>query len=201
MKIDFSFGFALFRVCSLIGAVLCGSAAFSIDSSSFSQIDQPTNDYWTSAKIIGEKSERGAILRQVDSTYLLNHRYLDQTITAFNRGKLDRKVLYFPDVSGVIQPFLVKERSNFSAVLAAKFPNIRAYSGVGLNNTSLKIRFSYSLDGISAVIVGDKQHGKTFIRKRYGSSDQYYVFSASQQADVRSVFSCMTPEPKKPLGL
>ena len=109
----------------------------------------------------------------------------------------DQSVVYFPGTRGEMVPFLVKEKSNFSPVLAAKFPHITAYSGVALNNPNVKVRFSLSPDGIEATIQGDQQEGKTTIRKLSRGADSYMVYTKLDRIKTKNPFSCTTPVPDK----
>jgi len=109
----------------------------------------------------------------------------------------DQSVVYFPDTRGQMMPFLVKEKSNFSPVLAAKFPRITAYSGVALNNPNVKVRFSLSPDGIEATIQGDQQAGKTTIRKLSRDAGSYMVYSKLDRIKTKNPFLCTTPVPDK----
>ena len=108
-----------------------------------------------------------------------------------------QSVVYFPNTSGQMTPFLVEEKSNFSPILAAKFPNITAYSGIALNNPDVKVRFSLSLDGIEAMIDGDQGAEKTTIRKLSRDADSYVVFTKLDLMKTRNPFSCATPVPSK----
>ncbi|HIG66624.1 MAG TPA: hypothetical protein EYQ44_02155 [Porticoccaceae bacterium] len=108
-----------------------------------------------------------------------------------------QSVVYFPNTSGQMMPFLVTEKSNFSSVLAAKFPNITAYSGIALNNPDVKVRFSMSPDGIEAMIEGDQGPEKTTIRKLSRDADSYVVFTKLDLMKTRNPFSCSTPVPSK----
>jgi subtilisin-like proprotein convertase family protein len=110
----------------------------------------------------------------------------------------DQSVVYFPNTLGQMMPFLVKEKSNFSPVLAAKFPRITAYSGVALNNPNVKVRFSLSPDGIEAIIQGDQQVGKTTIRKLSRDADSYVVHTKLDRSKTKIPFLCRTPVPDKP---
>ena len=109
----------------------------------------------------------------------------------------DQSVVYFPDTRGQMMPFLVKEKSNFSPVLAAKFPRITAYSGVALNNPNVKVRFSLSPDGIEAMVHGDQQEGKITIRKLSRDADSYVVYTKLDRSKTKIPFSCTTPVPDK----
>ena len=104
-------------------------------------------------------------------------------------------VIYLPDYAGEMIPFLVQKQSNFSPILAAKFPKITAYSGIGLNHSDLKLRLSVSPAGINAIISGHHSHDKTRIKRLSIGSNKYTVDTSEVVSDTRNPFSCMTPEP------
>ena len=67
----------------------------------------------------------------------------------------------FPMPDGNIQEFDVKESPVFAPQLAAKYPNIKSFKGIGVDDRSLSIRFDYSINGFHASIHTVK--GKVFI--------------------------------------
>ena len=66
-------------------------------------------------------------------------------------SKKNEIVIELPTPNG-IQRFLVKEASVFSDELAAKYPQIKSYVGVGLDDKTARVRFSKSKIGIHVMI-------------------------------------------------
>ncbi|MGY0407968.1 MAG: reprolysin-like metallopeptidase, partial [Polaribacter sp.] len=71
--------------------------------------------------------------------------------TSFKRGVYNvksskKKVIEIPTAYGV-KKFYIEESSNFSKELAAKYPNIKSFSGTMVENPSIKVEFSVGLDG------------------------------------------------------
>jgi hypothetical protein len=60
-------------------------------------------------------------------------------------------IMELPTPNG-IQRFLVKEAAVFSDGLAAKFPSIKSYVGVGIDDATARVRFSKSKAGFNAMI-------------------------------------------------
>ena len=155
--------------------------------------------YWQSQGIL--KGSVDSLVSKIDSqssvAFSLNENDFRAELQKSYKYTYDQSVVYFPDTRGQMMPFLVKEKSNFSPVLAAKFPDITAYSGVALNNPSVKIRFSLSPDGIEAMIHGDQQEGKITIRKLSRDADSYVVYTKLDRSKTKTPFSCTTPAPDK----
>ena len=79
---------------------------------------------------------------------------------AINKNEINKKLIFskknesvieLPTPNG-IQRFLVKEASVFSDELAAKYPQIKSYVGVGLDDKTARVRFSKSKVGIHVMI-------------------------------------------------
>ena len=65
---------------------------------------------------------------------------------------LSGTVITFPDANGILQRFRIVESSVMDPALSAKYPDIKSYSGKGVDNSGLNIRFSTSASGLFATI-------------------------------------------------
>ena len=100
-------------------------------------------------------------------------------------------ILYFPNAQGEMIAFVVEEKSNFSPVLAAKFPEITAYIGFAIGDPSLKVHFSTAPSGLEAVISNDMSGRRTNIKKLRGTQN-YRVTSNYTDLHNHDEFSCST---------
>jgi len=76
-----------------------------------------------------------------------------------------------PNTKGDLERFLVWESSNFESDLQAKFPDIRAYAGIGITDPKATLNFSLSPSGIQSMVL------------RAGSSSEF-IESYSKQLAV-----------------
>ena len=81
-----------------------------------------------------------------------------------------QNIIYFPNALGEMIAFDVKEKSNFSPILAAKFPEISSFIGVAVNDASQQIRFSLAPAGIQAAITSSTRPEKVTIEKIRGTN-------------------------------
>ncbi|MDC0172196.1 M12 family metallo-peptidase [Gammaproteobacteria bacterium] len=103
-----------------------------------------------------------------------------------------QNIIYFPNAFGEMIAFDVKEKSNFSPILAAKFPEISAFIGVAVNDASQKIHFSLAPEGIQAAITSSTRPEKVTIEKIRGTNT-YAVADLTEAVKSRDGFICTTP--------
>ena len=103
-----------------------------------------------------------------------------------------QNIIYFPNELGEMIAFDVKEKSNFSPVLAAKFPEISSFIGVAVNDSSLQIHFSLAPVGIQAAITSSTRPEKVTIENIRGTNT-YAVADAIEPVKSRDSFVCTTP--------
>jgi hypothetical protein len=72
----------------------------------------------------------------------------------------------------VLEKILVWESSNFEPELQAKYPDIRAYAGVGITDPTASLNFSLSSQGMQTMILR-AESGSEFIE----ASEVLYTFS------------------------
>ena len=106
------------------------------------------------------------------------------------------KLIYFPDAKGQMTAFTVIEKSNFSPVLAAKFPEISAFVGTAIGDPSRKIRFSVAPTGIEASIT-IKGNPATQIKNVRGTTT-YNIIGHFDSAHPQDNFSCHTEAETNP---
>ncbi|WP_109097337.1 choice-of-anchor L domain-containing protein [Aquimarina sp. AU58] len=172
---------------------------FAFSVSAFSQ-----SKYWDTVLF---PQSRG-IVKTSDSSDPDHYTILSLDLTAFaihlqqapNRNTVPREaglIVEFPDQNGRLSRYKVQEASILHSDLAAKYPDIKSYAGVSLENTSVTIRFSVTPSGFHGMILGMPQ-GTIYIDP-YSKDKQYYMAFAKKdlQADL-SQFRCQVQETVQP---
>ena len=98
-----------------------------------------------------------------------------------------------PNMNGDLERFLVWESSNFEPELQTQFPNIRAYSGIGITDRNASLYFSLSPKGIQSMILrGDS--GSEFIEPYSKDSTVYVLFNSKNRNKGSLPFTCKTED-------
>ncbi|BAP31566.1 uncharacterized protein CHSO_2529 [Chryseobacterium sp. StRB126] len=104
-------------------------------------------------------------------------------------GEKSEVIISFPNSDGRMENFKVKENSNFTPELAAKYPDIKSYVGQGLEDPNSTVYFSVSPLGLSSMeIYGDKS--AVFIEPYAKDLSTYVVYKKSDKNDDLSKFEC-----------
>ena len=99
-------------------------------------------------------------------------------------------VISLPNADGGIEEFEVYEASNFESDLQAQFPEIRAYSGKGVNDKYATLKISISPQGIQTMIFrADKEN--EFI-EAYSQDHTVYAVFKSQREIGKLAWTCST---------
>ena len=102
-------------------------------------------------------------------------------------GRSQTKIL-FPLPSGELQTFVVEEASNFHPKLAAQFPAIKSYVGIGQDDLTATIRFDISHKGLHAMIRSGR-HSSVFIEP-LTKEGLYAVFYKKNEIERTTNFTC-----------
>ena len=100
-------------------------------------------------------------------------------------------IIRFPDNKGNLISYRIKEAPVMSPSLAKKFPNNRSYVGVGLNDKSLKVRFSVNELGLHAMFI-DKDRKVQYIDAISKDKKYYKVYSRKDLSIEDNDFKCFT---------
>ena len=96
-------------------------------------------------------------------------------------------VIAFPLDDGSIENFVISESPVMAPKLAAKYPNIKSYSGQGLDNPLHSIRFDYTPLGFHGSIHTPK--GKVYIDPfTEGKGDFCVVYNTNNMSEVTPAF-------------
>ncbi|MBF4466086.1 reprolysin-like metallopeptidase [Flavobacterium sp. LC2016-12] len=120
--------------------------------------------------------------------YKLNSDFLKSKLAA-TTGKTSKEItseITIPNSDGVLERFTVWESSNFEPELQAKYPEIRAYEGSGLDDKSAKIHFSVSPSGIQTMVFrADKV--TEFIEANPDDKSEYVLFAKNNSSSKKLI--------------
>jgi len=139
------------------------------------------------SKSLNELSVKNAKL------FTLNEADFKNQLTSTSINSKLSTIVYFPDAAGQIVGFKVEEAPVFSPELNAKYPQIKSYKGVAVNNPNKKIRFSVSQNGIQTMVVDNISSQATFMQKA-ADSTSYMLYTRSAFDVVDNDFVCETKE-------
>lgn len=106
-------------------------------------------------------------------------------------SKNNTSEITIPNSNGVLERFKVWESSNFEPELQAKYPNIRSYEGIGLDDKTAKINFSLAPIGLQTMVLrADKP--SEYIEQDSDNQSQYVLSAKNDDASKR--LSCKTAE-------
>jgi hypothetical protein len=148
---------------------------------------------WKSTTKGASTAKEGKEMIQAAGIYNLDMQVFKQQLanTPERFSNLPGNIVSIPNASGKMERFEVWEASNFTPELQAKFPNIRSYVGIGIDDSQAYLRFSTSPDGISTMTL---RNGKSeFIEPYSTDGKKYIVFdSKSHRAQGEIPFECST---------
>ena len=114
-------------------------------------IHAQSDDLW-------QKVSLGSLNKRINSSgsetlyYKLNVDFLKAKLSAATNKSAVESEITIPNSNGVLERFAVWESSNFEPELQAKYPEIRAYEGNGLDDKSAKIYFSVAPIGMQTMV-------------------------------------------------
>ncbi|MGL2965189.1 zinc-dependent metalloprotease [Flavobacterium sp. XGLA_31] len=101
--------------------------------------------------------------------------------------------IVLPNVDGGFEKFLIWESSNFEPELQAKFPNIKAYAGIGVTDPTAKLYFSFAPIGIQTMVMR-ADNGSEFIEAFTKDKSAYVVFDSKTRIKGNLPFNCTTKD-------
>ncbi|SMC63193.1 zinc-dependent metalloprotease [Moheibacter sediminis] len=150
---------------------------------------------WSKTNLGASQVKEGKLNIEASSFYSLNEQQLKQNLqNAPERfSNMPGKIISIPTAEGKTEKFQVWEASNFAPALQAKFPEIKSYIGIGVDDPTAYLRFSLSPSkGISSMIL---KAGKSEFIERYTEDGKYIVFDSKSHRDQGEIpFECSTPE-------
>ncbi|WP_440880266.1 reprolysin-like metallopeptidase [Tenacibaculum sp. C7A-26P2] len=166
---------------------------------SLSSVSQ-NNNFWN--KVVPSKKikSRNIIDKKlpINNIFSLDIESLRKALTKAPLRRITSKssdlIISFPDAKGVFENYRIFEASVLHPELAAKYPNIKSYAGINVEDSGDRIRFSISPKGLQSMRLGvDKA---TVFIERYSQKEHIYsVFTKSDKPKSFTGFNCTT-EPK-----
>ncbi|MGK0253405.1 MAG: hypothetical protein ACI9OE_000874 [Mariniflexile sp.] len=100
-------------------------------------------------------------------------------------------IINIPSENGKLQAFKVNEVSVFAPDLVAKYPNIKSYVGVSLDNSGTRLRMSVSPQGVQTMISYiDKP--SVFMQPVEKGSNEYILYDRKDKNKLANKFECQT---------
>ncbi|WP_435135258.1 reprolysin-like metallopeptidase [Formosa sp. A9] len=157
------------------------------------------NNYWTKSSETGLQSERTnrKTHPEIYQIFKLDlpafKATLRNTPLASAKGVKTGTVVEFPMPDATFQKFSVTEAPIMQSKLAAKFPMIKTYKAVGIDDKTATMRFSVTPFGLHVFSLSGKR-SSLFIDPFTTDGKQYMVYErASIQGDLQD-FECLTDE-------
>ncbi|GAA4066539.1 zinc-dependent metalloprotease family protein [Flavobacterium cheonanense] len=102
-------------------------------------------------------------------------------------------IVSLPNTDGEMEQFRIYENSNMDPALAARYPEIKSYIGIGINNPTSKAYFSMSPLGFKSMVIGPDQSA-VFIEPFSQDLKTYSVYKKADKAKSFSPFECSVVE-------
>jgi subtilisin-like proprotein convertase family protein len=154
--------------------------------------------FWTTAdeqRIPNQEKLDRPIIPQQYLTYSLDFqsikKHLSNAPLRFPTAASSEKLLLsLPLPDGSFQQFRIEEAPTMHADLQAKYPNIRSFAGVGVEDRYATVRLEYSPDGFSAMIL---TVGKTYFIDPYAKDNtDFYIVYDKKDFVTDKKMSCET---------
>lgn len=147
-----------------------------------------------------DKKERGSIVLEYH-VFALDFAGIKNALsTAVSResGLPSDLILAFPNPNGELEYFRVYEASIMHKELADRYPDIKSYIGIGLDDKTAMIRFSTTIFGFHGMTFSGKL-GTSYIEP-YTTDLNYYIVYAKKNTMTTNTFECLvesSPEPQQ----
>ncbi|WP_264525647.1 reprolysin-like metallopeptidase [Flavobacterium sp. N502536] len=134
----------------------------------------------------GISSDSGRLYYKLNSDFL-KARLVTTTSKSANSTSAE---ITIPNAKGVLERFTVWEYSNFEPELQAKYPEIRAYEGRGLDDKTAKIYFSVAPIGVQTMVLRTDKPAE-YIEQNQEDRSSYVLFTNTDAAD-KTHLDCKT---------
>ena len=102
-------------------------------------------------------------------------------------------VISMPNADGQMERFRIFEASVMDPDLQARYPEIRSYTGQGIDDPTAVLRFSVSPYGFSSMVLSANKPA-TFIEPYTKNADTYVVFTRKNRFNNSDPFECSVVE-------
>ena len=104
-------------------------------------------------------------------------------------GRTSEIVLSLPNAEGQMERFKIYENSNMDPALSARYPEIKSYIGIGIDNLTLTAYFSVSPLGFKSMVLGGDRSA-VFIEPFSQDLTTYSVYKKSDKTASLDKFEC-----------
>lgn len=149
---------------------------------------------WTKTQLGISQVKEGKSNIEASAFYHLDQQELKQSLSNVPErfSNMPGNIISLPTADGKMEQFEVWESSNFTPELQAKFPEIRSYIGIGIDDPAAYLRFSFTPKGISTMVL---RAGKSEFIEPYTLDGKYIVFDSKSHRNQGEIpFECSTPE-------
>lgn len=101
-------------------------------------------------------------------------------------------IISLPNSNGQLEEFEIYEASNFEPGLQAQFPEIRAFSGVGITDKLATLKLSVSPLGIQTMVFRSDKENE--FMEPYSEDGKVYAVYSSQREKGKLAWSCTTED-------
>ena len=158
------------------------------------------DNYWTKTSIESLEGKERVHRSSMPETYQLFHLDLNSfknvLENAPEKGTFKGKspvIVDFPTENGVFEKFRVSASSIMEDALQEKFPNIRTYKAVGIDDPTATMRFSITQFGLHTMSLSGKRNA-TYIDPFTVNTENYIVYNRKDLPKGASDFVCSTQE-------
>jgi len=152
------------------------------------------NELWqkiTSSSSLTRKGtgESGKLYYKLNADLLSSKLTSAISKTAKNTGS----EITIPNTEGKLERFSVWESSNFDPELQAKYPEIRAYEGQGIDDKTAKIHFSVAPIGMQTMVFRPAKPTE-YIEQNPDNKSEYVLFKSADNAASKMNLDCQTAD-------
>ena len=124
--------------------------------------------------------------------YVLDTEQFQKTVAGPGFAKEREREISFPDQTGEIAVFRVAETPVLAPELAAKYPEIRSFTGYKISDPAVEIRFSLSHRGVQSMVIDPRNKRHVFLQKVSQETDTYISYKRQEDQLYSSKFVCST---------
>ncbi len=148
--------------------------------------------YWKSIpKKPSYKSASVKDMGKARALFSLDKNLFKEKLEGFSISKKGKDVIYLPDSDGNVIPFILKETPVLHPELAAKYPQIKSFTGLSLNG-KYKIKLSSSHKGIESMVIDLGNQKTAFLEPVLNDDNSYVLYNKGERSGLENRFVCKT---------
>lgn len=177
------------KLLSLLLFVVSVNFGFTQSKSIWSKVNQ--NEIENSTKVRRTSYPTNYSLWKLDIDYL--KQILKNAPMRGENSVTSKVVIQIPNAQGLLESYTVLETQIMESELAQKFPNIKSYVGIGVENKSAVARFSVTEFGFhNMTLAADRS--TSFIDPYTEDRLNYIVYDKASLVNSNPAFECLTKE-------